>query len=239
MLSLSAGVDEFTFGNRTLARDRRAVRGAWATTSARVYGYSVSPEHGVTAGVTAERVPRALGAFGEATTFTADARAYLAGFGRHHVLAVRGAAGVSTGELAARRAFHLGGALPNTSVVSQDRHAISLLRGFASDTFAGNRVALVNADYRWPLARPQRGAGTWPLLLHTLHATVFADAGHAWTDQFRASALKTSIGGELSADVVAGYFLRFTATIGAARGHDGSGTVPDRSTIYARIGRAF
>jgi WD40-like Beta Propeller Repeat len=239
MLSLSAGVDEFTFGNRTLARDRRAVRGAWATTSARVYGYSVSPEHGATAGVTAERVPRAFGSFGEATTLTADARAYLTGFGRHHVVAVRGAAGVSTGELAVRRTFLLGGALPNTSVVSQGRHAISLLRGFATDTFAGNRVALVNADYRWPLARPQRGAGTWPLLLHTLHAAAFADAGHAWTDRFRASALKTSIGAELSADVVAGYFLRFTATIGAARGHDGSGTVRDRSTIYARIGRAF
>jgi hypothetical protein len=239
MFALSTGVDEYTLPNRTLSRDRRSARVGWATTSARTYGYSISPEDGVTAGGTAERVPPALGSFGEATTFTADARAYAPGLGRHHVLALRGAAGVSKGDIDVRRNFHLGGALPNTSVVDTGRNAISLLRGFGSDTFAGSHVALVNADYRWPIARPQRGAGTWPAMLHTVHAAVFADAGHAWTDAFRASAAKTSLGAELSADVVAGYFFRFTSTVGAAWGHDGSGTVRDRTTVYARIGRAF
>jgi hypothetical protein len=239
MVSVLAGVDDYTLPDRTLSRDRRAVRGAWATTSAHTYGYSISPERGVTAGATAERVPRALGSFGDATTFTADARAYLPGFGGHQVLAVRGAAGLSTGDVDLRRNFHLGGALPDTSVIDPGRNAISLLRGFGRDTFAGNHVALLNADYRWPLARPQRGAGTWPLMLHTLHAAVFADAGHAWTGRFHASAVKTSFGAELSADVVAGYFFRFTSTIGAARGHDGSGTVPDRTTVFLRIGHAF
>ena len=113
------------------------------------------------------------------------------------------------------------------------------MRGFATDTFAGSHVALLNADYRWPIARPQRGVGTWPLLLHTVHAAVFADAGHAWTRTFHADAIKASAGAELSADVVAGYFVPFTATIGAAWGHDGSGLVRDGATLYFRVGRAF
>jgi Tol biopolymer transport system component len=239
LFALSTGVDEYTLPARTLSLDRRSARVAWTTTSARTYGYSISPEDGATAGATVEKVPRAFGSFGDATTFTADARAYLQGFGRHHVVAVRGAAGVSSGDVDARRNFHLGGAQPNSSVIDTGRNAISLLRGFSSDTFAGSHVALVNADYRWPIARPQRGAGTWPVMLHTVHAALFADAGHAWTRSFRAAAMKTSVGGELSADVVAGYSFRFTAAFGAAWGHDGGGAIRDRATVYARIGRAF
>ncbi len=239
LFALSTGVDEYTLPARTLSFDRRSARAAWATTSARTYAYSISPEDGVTAGATVERVPRALGSFGDATTFTADARGYLPGLGRNHVVAVRGAAGVSTGDLDVRRNFHLGGAEPNSNVVDTGRHAISLLRGFSVDTFAGSHVALVNADYRWPIARPQRGVGTWPIMLHTVHAALFADAGHAWTNAFLFSAVKTSLGAEVSAAFVAGYSFRLTATLGAAWGHDGSGTVRDRATVYVRIGHAF
>src|SRR5262249_33565145 len=113
------------------------------------------------------------------------------------------------------------------------------LRGFPADTFAGSRVALVNADYRWPLARPQRGVGTWPIFLHTVHAAVFGDAGNAWSRRFAMSDLKTSAGAELSFNLVAGYSFPFTATVGAGWGHDGSRTVDDRATVYFRIGRAF
>ena len=97
----------------------------------------------------------------------------------------------------------------------------------------------MNADYRFPIARPQRGAGTWPLFVHTLHAAIVADAGHAWTTGFRASAIKTSLGAELSSDIIAGYYFPFTLTAGAAWGHDGSGSVAGGATFYARIGRAF
>ena len=137
------------------------------------------------------------------------------------------------------RTFLLGGPASNGSAIDFGRHAVSLLRGFPTDTFAGSRVALVNADYRWPIARPQRGVGTWPLLFHTVHAAVFADAGHAWTHAFHADAIKVSAGGELSANVVAGYFIPLTATVGAAWGHDGSGLVRDGATVYFRVGRAF
>ena len=78
-----------------------------------------------------------------------------------------------------------------------------------------------------------------PLFVHTVHAAAFADAGLVWTSAFRSSAIKTSVGAEISTDLIAGYYFPFTATLGAARGHDGSGSLPDRTTVYFRVGRAF
>jgi hypothetical protein len=239
LFSMRAAADDYTLPDRTISRDTRAVRAAWSFLSARTYGYSVSREDGVAVGATAESVSRALGSFAGATAFTADLRAYLPGAAAHHVIALRAAGGVAAGDSDVQRTFHLGGAAGNPGVIDFGRDAASLLRGFGSDTFAGSHVAVVNADYRFPIARPQRGAGTWPVMLHTVHGALFADAGHAWTRTFRAQAIKTCVGAELSADVVAGYLARVTLTAGVARGHDGSGTIPDRTVMYARVGRAF
>ncbi len=100
-------------------------------------------------------------------------------------------------------------------------------------------MALLNVDYRFPIARPQRGIGTWPLFVHTIHGAAFADVGHAWVRRFAARDLKTSLGGELSAAVIAGYSFRLTVTAGAAWGHDGSGRIASRTTAYVRFGHAF
>jgi hypothetical protein len=219
-------------------RDRAALRGTWAASTAHTFGYSISRETGVVAGVTAELVRRGLGAFADATTLTADVRAFLPGAAAHHVAALRIAGGASTGHADLRRTFLLGGSGPDAAVADFGSSAISLLRGFDANRFAGTRVALMNADYRLPLAWPQRGVGTWPLFLRAVHAAVFADAGHAWTRAFRLADLKTAFGLELSTDLVAGHHVPLTATIGAAVGRDGAGS--GRGTIaYFRIGRAF
>jgi hypothetical protein len=146
---------------------------------------------------------------------------------------------VSTGDPDVRRTFHLGGGAGAGGVIDFGRNAISLLRGFGTNTFAGSHVALINADYRFPIARPQRGYGTWPLFLHTIHGTLFADAGHTWTREFRSDAVKTSFGAEVAARIVGGYFYPFNVVAGAALGRDGSGTVGDRTTFYVRLGYAF
>ena len=129
--------------------------------------------------------------------------------------------------------------MPNVSVIDFGSNAISLMRGFGVDTFAGSHVALLNAEYRWPLARPQRGMGTWPLFLHTVYAAPFVDAGETWTRRFDIASLKASAGLELSASVVAGYHFPLIATAGVARGHDGSGTVPRCVDDLISVGRAF
>ena len=236
--SLHYAVSELTLPSGVRTRNRTALRAAWAATTAHTFGYSISRERGVAAGATAEFVRRALGAFADATTVTADTRAYLPGAGAHHVVALRIAGGASTGHADVRRALHLGGSGPNLAVADFASDAISLLRGFGASRFAGARVALLNAEYRIPLAWPQRGVRTWPLFLRAVHAAAFADVGHAWTRAFRAADVKTSLGAELSADVVAGYHVPLTVTIGAAAARDGAAAAAG-TVAYVRIGRAF
>lgn len=218
---------------------RASLRTGWAYRSARVYGYSISPEDGMSGGITAEYARGRVGEVDRATTVTADLRAYAPGLGRQHVLAMRLAGGSSTGPRALGRLFRLGGGNPNADTIDFGRSAFSLLRGFAPDSFAGQRVAVMNVDYRLPLARIERGRGTWPFFLRQVHGSVFVDAGHAWSDRFRARDVKTNVGAEVAADVVIGFALPFTFAAGVARGHDGTGRVPDTTTAYVRVGRAF
>jgi hypothetical protein len=113
------------------------------------------------------------------------------------------------------------------------------MRGFPDASFAGTHVALLNAEYRFPIARPQRGVGTWPVFLHTIHAAIISDVGETWTRAFSSDALKVSAGAEISANIIAGYSLPFTITGGAAWGHDVSGIRVDGVTGYFRVGKAF
>ena len=234
-----ASDDDMLPGGESTSRARTPVRVAWQLNTARAYGYSVSKEDGMTAGLTSEFVRQSLGSFADATTVTADARGYLPGFAPSHVVAVRIGAGMSSGDSAAGRTFLLGGDYPGASAADFDSRAFSLMRGFPDDTFAGSRIGLLNAEYRFPIDRPQRGLGTWPIFLHTIHAAVFADAGEAWTGAFRADALATSAGAELSFDIIAGYSLPLTLTSGAAWGHVNSGAPTDRVTVYFRVGKSF
>ena len=89
--SLFRARDEYALvDERRTSVDRASLRAAWRTNTARTYGYSISPEAGVTAGATVELVRQFLGADGDATITTGDARAYVAGFRAHDVIAVRG-----------------------------------------------------------------------------------------------------------------------------------------------------
>ena len=63
--------------------------------------------------------------------------------------------------------------------------AVGLLRGLDEDELAGTRAAVVNLDYRFPLARIDRGLGTLPAFARVVHGAVFVDAGHAWVERFR------------------------------------------------------
>lgn len=237
--SIVRTVDDFTRPDDVSSNNRTAWRGAWALVSSKTYGYSISPQDGVIVGVTAELARQALGSSADADAITVDGRLYVSPFARQHVLAVRFAGGFSSGDQTVRRVFHLGGEQPNLNALDFGRQGISLLRGFAPDTFAGNRVSLMNADYRWPVARPQWGHGTWPVFLHTVHAAVFADVGQVWTRAFAAHDLKSSVGGELSLDIIAGYSFPFYTAFGAAWGRDGSGVARDGARFYVRLGRAF
>jgi hypothetical protein len=239
LVSLVQAVDDYALAGQDITRNRTSARLAGAWTSAHRYGYSISAEDGLSVGVTAESTRHELGAAADAMRVTADVRAYIPALGPHQVLAVRGVGAAVTGDLSVARTFLMGGSARDTGLIDFGTAPTTLMRGFPSGTFGGSHAALLNLEYRIPLARPQRGLGTWPAFLETIHAAAFTDVGHAWTNVFRASDAKVSLGAELSVDAVAGYFFPVTVTAGAARGHDGRGSVPDQTTWYVRLGHAF
>jgi dipeptidyl aminopeptidase/acylaminoacyl peptidase len=214
-----------------------AARLAAAGRTARVYGYSISPEDGVLAGGTLELAREALGSRADTDTATVDVRTFTRGLRRHQVVALRAAGGVSRGVPGSRRAFQLGGVRAAPGVIDFRADALGLLRGFPAASFAGTRIASMNAEYRLPLVRAERGVGTFPLLLRWIHAAAFADAGRVWSDARPRDTWKASWGGEISFDFVAGYGLPVTATVGAAWGRDGDRT--RGTSVYLRIGRSF
>jgi hypothetical protein len=219
--------------------DRRAFGAAWTIDTSREYGYSISPEHGILAGVTAERFSQTGADARDAHDFTADFRAYVPLPFRHAVLAVRGAGGVSAGTAGVRRIFRLGGNDGDPAPGTFGDDTMSLLRGFEHGEFAGTHVALANIEARIPLGWPERGWGTWPLFLRSLHATAFVDVGNAWRQTVSWQETKLGAGAELSTGVVALFGLPLTWTGGVAWGHDGAGSVPDQRTVYFRVGPSF
>lgn len=73
--------------------------------------------------------------------------------GREHVIALRGMVGYAMGNMPESGQFSLGGS--------------ETLRGFEDEQFKGEKMYLINAEYRFPLAKKLQGV-------------VFADTGNAW-----------------------------------------------------------
>jgi hypothetical protein len=134
--------------------------------------------------------------------------------------------------------FSAAGAGPQNGGFDVGTGAVGLIRGLEADTVIGNHAAVANLDYRFPLWYVQRGVGTVPLFFRTIHAAVFADAGHAWTERFRLSDIRSAAGAELSLDAVVGYTLPVTFTAGLAWRDDPVGARRG-AVVFGRMGRAF
>ncbi len=240
-VTVSVNFERQTLNVGGLARasaDRDALRLAWSLNSAKVYAYSISPEQGVTIGATGELVRTALGADANANASTLDLRAYVRLGGRHAVLACRAAGGAAWGDERTARIFYLGGPGPNASPADFGSDALNLLRGFDQNQFPGSRIAVGNLEYRLPLVRVERGLGTWPAFLRTLHAAAFFDLGKTWTPALSAQAFAWSVGAEAAANVRVAYRLPLTLAAGVAWPHDPAGFMRP-AVAYVRLGRAF
>jgi WD40 repeat protein len=229
--------DEFTCTGCPDRNDEvthRAIRGGWLVDATRTYGYSISTEDGWSAAIATELAREALGSEGDAGAATLDLRGYLPVAPGHAVIAAR-VAGATTWDVGrVRRVFSAAGNGPQLLGFDFDSDAIGLLRGVESSDMLGRHAAVANLDYRFPLWRIERGSGTLPVFLRTIHAALFADAGHAWNERFRRQDVRVSLGGELSFDTVLGYVLPLTFTTG------GSWVSRDRGFVaFGRIGRAF
>jgi hypothetical protein len=249
LAALHVGDDVFTCPTCAPAIDgaerRVSLRTGWEFSSARSFGYSISAEEGGRVGTTMEISrgsirPEAGSARrnGGGVAVTADARYYWRTWPRHGVIAIRGAAAGSWGDAEAARVFSASGNGPQSGGFAFGTDAIGLLRGFDEGSVTGTSAAVLNADYRAPLVRIDRGVGTAPIFLRSIHGAVFVDVGHAWTESARWSDSRASFGVEISADAVVGFALPLTFTAGGAWRRDGTGA-EHGFVLFGRIGRAF
>lgn len=217
-------------------RRRQSGRVGFNLSNARAFGYSISAEQGAAASVITEFARGSDG--GTARTIVTELRGYAGVWPRHAAVAARLAGAVSRGDDRVRREFSAAGSGPQSSPFDLGIDAVGLLRGFDADAFSGRSALSASLDYRFPIAWPQRGVGTWPVFLRAVHGAFFADAAHAWDGPFRRADVRRSFGGELSADLVLGGTFTVTAATGAAwrvdpqRRHQGG-------ALFLRLGRAF
>ena len=217
-----------------------SLRASWVLSTAHQYGYSISPEQGAIAAVTSEHIRPALGASGSGDALTGEMRLYLPAWPRHAVVAARLAAGRSWGQAAVRRDFLIGGASAASSLGGFGAEGLNLLRGSSIVWQRGSKALVGNLDLRWPIARIERGVGSVPLFLRSVHAALFVDGAEGWTGRFDRHRLLGSAGAEVSADLWVGFAVPLTITAGVARTRTPSAGAPlTGHAFFARIGRAF
>lgn len=210
--------------------------------STRRYPLSISRSHGIQLSATAETSDALSGSDYGGEVYTLDGRAFVP-LGGEHVLAMRAAWGWGTNN---PRPFLLGGSsseteapLPlDTAVVNSpfdQRHV--MLRGYDSGTpgLTGRRMLEGSLEWRFPLARIERGFMTPPIGLHQLSGAVFADTGDAWQSGRHADQLSTGAGAEVHADVVLFYDLAMHLRLGYAYGFAASGG----GHAYLQLGSSF
>ena len=207
---------------------------AWTLGSARSYPYSVSPSEGGRLQLAWLHESKALGGDLSLDKLTVDARLYRRVFGERDVLALRAGAGTTYGEESFERSFAVGG-YPDASLLDIVRTNNAVLRGYPDNAFTGRRYAAVNAEYRFPLFSPQRGWRSLPVFLRHFRGTVFFDAAHAWTGEFRAEDVKTAAGASLGLESAVGFALPLSAELSVARGFDDQGD----TKVYFHFGLAF
>jgi hypothetical protein len=218
---------------------RTALQAGWRHDTRRQFGLSIGAEEGWLASAAVESAVRALGAGVRAQAVVAEFRGFRRLGPGHVVAALRGATALGFGAIDERRIFSAAGAGPAIGGFDFGRDAIGLLRGVAAEDVVGTRAAVINAELRMPLARPQRGFGSWPLFVRAVHAAVFLDAGAAWDTRLRRDDVAAAIGGEGSIDLVLGHALPLRLSAGGAWRRAPAGSSAGGAALFARVGHAF
>jgi hypothetical protein len=208
----------------------------WGYSNAQGYLHSVGNERGYSLSATFDIADQALASdfTGYATTFNL-ATYYLMPWLRHHALALHASGGMSGGNRGGRGLFYIGGFIDLPVVNVIQNYLIQggiALRGYPVVAEAGAYYALLDAEYRFPIANIDRGPSTLPLFLNRISGAAFVDYGSAF-DNAATAAFKTGVGGELWFDMTLGYVLGFTFRAGYARGLASGGI--DKTYFVASI----
>ncbi|HEY9854505.1 MAG TPA: BamA/TamA family outer membrane protein, partial [Stenomitos sp.] len=147
--------------------------------------YGFTPEGGSLATLGYQKTTPALGGTGNFDRVWGDYRRYISLPWQHHVLAVRGVTGMSWGQNGGQ--YFLGGNESETFFNQVDLTAASNLfdtsvplRGYPFATRLGNKLAMVSAEYRFPILSVDKGLWTLPIYLEQVYGALGYDAGNVW-----------------------------------------------------------
>ena len=159
------------------------------------YRYSISPESGIFAIVKYARDDEIFGSDFNINKLTGEMNVYVNSFFPRHVLAFKAAGGISDGDTLTQGVFQLGG---SAFTMQSDLwyEPQFLLRGYEENSFAGDRVVLGSAEYRFPLWYPQHTIWDGRILVDSIAGTAFFEGGDAW-DKDDDMGAKYSAGAEL------------------------------------------
>jgi hypothetical protein len=189
--------------------------------------WGISSEKGISVSAALDYAANETGSESTLTAVSAHATAYvLMPWAAHHVLAFGASGGAAVGTYPRRGLYYTGGFadLPLVDAFTSGiRQSSFVLRGYRPAQFVGTDYNLLNFEYRFPLAYPERGLSTLPIFLRTVSGAVFTDIGGAYDriDQNRPfSVFHVGVGAELWLDVIFGYFVSGTVRLGLAHGLD-------------------
>ena len=174
--------------------------------------------------------------------YTLDWRGFVR-LGGEHVLALRLVAGQGSDNPVP---FQLGGVtdvrfvpplLADTRVGTPFNRRNYALRGYDEGLpqLHGRRMRLASAEYRFPIARPERGWMAPPVGLLQIHARVFVESGAAWYNGSSPSRYYSSGGVEVIAETELFYNLPLVVSLGLASGFDDIGS----DEVYLRLSTSF
>jgi hypothetical protein len=204
------------------------------------YPRSISAESGreISLGLSVNH--QALGSDFRSTTFSWSWAEYISlPWFEGHVIALRYGGGLAWSDGSrARSAFGIGG-FPDQDVFRAIIETAPIggnyLRGYAPNTFVGDRFHLLNVEYRFPLLDIERGLSSLPLYLNNVHLALFTDVGHAFFGDFKPAELNVGVGAEVLVEGVVGYVVPLTLRIGYARGLMEKGS----NEFHLLVGRRF
>jgi hypothetical protein len=119
-----------------------------------------------------------------------------------------------------------------------------LIRGYPSGAILGNNMMSANLEYRFPIAYPYRGHGTWPAFLKTIYGAAVFDTASLDGYHFSSSRGRykrgtfgdewySGFGAEINFDCTLGYYVPITFTFGVYRGINRDIATEGYSTFFA------
>ena len=209
--------------------------------SARAYPRSISPSYGRQLRLIAED-NEVLSSDFSGQVYTLDWRELIDLPGQH-VIATRAVLGWGTEN---PRNFRLGGTLETSAPLAPQAAALALtqnifgqrrypLHGYKQGRtdLQGRRMALIEAEWRFPIALIERGFMTPPIGLHQIHGKLIYNWGESWDQGNNVPALRRGAGIEITSEFVLGYWLPMNLRAGYAKGFDFGGE--EQVYVEARV----